>query len=83
MARTCAERIAALKETRDEWEDAEASLIVGTIQSYTIDTGQSRQTVTKVNITEFRKAIDSLSNRIATLEARCYGNGVTRVVPGW
>ena len=59
------------------------TLIVGTIQSYTIDTGQSRQTVTKQNITEFRNAIDSLSNRIATLEARCYGNGVTRVFPGW
>jgi len=42
-------------------------------QSYTIDTGQTRQTVSKANITELRKHLDALYNRRATLKARLDG----------
>lgn len=55
--------------------DAEAALMAGTIQSYTLDTGQTKQTVTKFNVTELRNYIDSLLNRCVTLEARLNGTG--------
>lgn len=67
----------------DEAMTAEAGLMAGTVQSYTLDTSQSRQTVTKFNITELRNYIDSLLNRLATLETRVYGCGVTTVRPCW
>lgn len=75
-------RIDATKAAIVSYEDAELALTTGGLQSYTLDTGQSRQTVTRANLTEIRKGVVSLYNRLATLEARVYGSGVT-VVPLW
>ena len=77
------ERIDATKKQIVAFEDAISALASGAIQSYTLDTGQSRQTVTKVNLTELRKAVDSLYNRCATLEARRNGSGTVTQGPGW
>lgn len=63
--------------------DAELALITGGIQSYTIDTGQDRQTVNKQNITELRNYIDGLYNRYVTLVARVDGCGVSIARPCW
>lgn len=52
------------------------------IASYTLDTGQNRQTVVKMNITELRKAIAALYNQLATLELRRFGRPTT-VAPIW
>lgn len=76
-------RIAATEKAIEALEDAELALATGGIQSYTIDTGQSRQVVTKANLTEMRRAIDSLLNRRAVLITRRDGCGVLQSRPGW
>ena len=80
----CLDRIARLEATLDKYEDAFDALAEGSIQSYTLDTGQSRNTVTQQNLTELRKAIDSLENRIVVLKQRCGVTRPVRVCPaGW
>ena len=69
-------RIDATKIQIVVYEDALTALGTG-VQSYTLDTGQDRQTVTKLNLTELRKTVDSLYNRCATLEARLNGGSIT------
>lgn len=76
-------RIESIKASLTAAQDAELSLLAGTIQSYTIDTGQDRQTVTKHNITELRNYIDALLNQLVTLEARLCGTGVMNLRPAW
>lgn len=51
------------------------ALTVGGAQSYTLDTGQTRQTVTKFDVVRLNNMIDSLMNRCATLQARLDGSG--------
>lgn len=51
------------------------------VLSYTIDTGQSRQTVTRSDISSINKTLDSLYNRRATMLARCGQGGVVTVRP--
>lgn len=75
-------RIAATEASIESYEAAELALTTGGAQSYTLDTGQSRQTVTRSNLTEIRKGVESLYNRLATLEARRDG-AVVRVSPLW
>lgn len=75
-------RIDAAKAAIVAYEEAELAL-AGGAQTYTLDTGQSRQTVTKLNLTEIRKTVDSLMNRCATLEARLNGSGTSITRPGW
>lgn len=77
------DRIAATEATIADLENAELLLATGGVQSYTLDTGQTRQTVTRVNMTELRKAIDAAYNRRATLIARRDGSGVSIAGPSW
>jgi hypothetical protein len=76
-------RITATKTLIVELEDAAASLSSGAIISYTFDTGQDRQTVTRANIHVINQTIDMLYNRLVTLEARLTGNGTTIGRPAW
>lgn len=75
------ERISVVKSQIVAYEDAAAALIGG-VQSYTLDTGQTRQTVTRFDLGALTSMIDRLYNRLATLEARAYGGAVT-VRPAW
>ena len=75
-------RIDATKLQIVAYEDA-AFALAGGVQSYTLDTGQSRQTVTKLDLGAIQKNIDSLYNRCATLQARLTGNGTVTVIPAW
>lgn len=77
------DRITATKNQIAALEDAALSLSSGAITSYTLDTGQSRQVVTKSNISLINKTIDSLYNRLATLEARLNGSGTVVGRPAW
>lgn len=77
------DRIAATKAQIVAFEDAILALASGTVQSYTLDTGQSRQTVTKLDLDSLRKSIDSLYNRCVILETRLNGGGSVTVGPGW
>lgn len=74
-------RIDATKLQIVAYEDAALALAAG-VQSYTLDTSQSRQTVTKLDLGDIQKTIDSLYNRCVTLEARLNGGSVT-VIPAW
>lgn len=75
-------RIDATKLQIVAYEDA-ALALAGGVQSYTLDTGQSRQTVTKLDLSAIQKTIESLYNRCATLEARLNGSGTLTARPAW
>lgn len=77
------DRITATKAQIVAFEDAVLALASGTVQSYTLDTGQSRQTVTKLDLESLQKSIDSLYNRCVILETRLNGGGSVTVGPGW
>jgi hypothetical protein len=76
------ERIAKKKEAIAAFEDALLA-IAGGAQSYSIDTGQTRQVVTKANVTETRNVIAQLESDIVTLQMRLNGCGRFVVRPGW
>lgn len=68
-------RITRTKAIIIAYENAIEAVAAGA-QSYTLDTGQTRQTVTKANLTEMRNALASYENRLTTLQARIEGAGV-------
>lgn len=77
------QRITAVKAQITAYEDAILAFgNNGAIHSYTLDTGQSRQTVTRSDLSTMNRIIGSLYNRLAVLEARLYGGAVT-VQPAW
>jgi hypothetical protein len=63
--------------------DAALTALAGGAQSYSLDTGQTRQTVTKANVTEMRNVIKQLESDIATLQQRLRGCGSAYVRPSW
>jgi hypothetical protein len=77
------ERITATKSQITALENAATDLSSGAIVSYTMDTGQSRQVVTKASLSTINNVINSLYNRLATLEARLTGNGTVIGRPAW
>jgi hypothetical protein len=74
-------RIAAKKALVLKYEAALDALSTGA-QTYSLDTGQTRQTVTKANLTEVRNALSQLEADISTLQARL-GCGQVQVRPAW
>ena len=76
-------RIDATKLQIVAYEDASLALAEGNVQSYTLDTGQSVQKVTKLDLEWMAKAVESAYNRCATLEARLNGSGTVTTRPQW
>ena len=76
-------RIDATKLQIVAYEDASLALATGGVQTYWIDTGQSNQKVTKLDLEWIAKAIESAYNRCATLEARLNGSGTVTTRPQW
>lgn len=74
-------RIAAKKGLVLKYEAALDALSTNA-QSYSIDTGQTRQTVTRANLTEIRNIVTHLEGEISTLQARL-GCGQIQARPGW
>jgi hypothetical protein len=77
------ERITATKALIVAYEDALLAITTGGVESYTLDTGQSRQTVTKLDVAKLNKSLDTLYNRCTTLEALLTGSGSTTLRPAW
>ena len=75
-------RITATKAQIVAYEAAALALGTNNVQSYTLDTGQTRQTVTRADLADIQRTIESLYNRCATLEARLNGGSVL-VKPSW
>lgn len=74
-------RITKAKEMIATYEDAIAAVaVVG--QSYTLDTGQTKQTVTKANLTELRNALAYWENKLSTYEAKIEGRAL-QAKPGF
>lgn len=76
---------ARLKEARahvEELEEAISKLLDGSIQSYQLDTGQTRTLVTRQQMSPMYLALERAFNRVSVLEIRCgVAPSVTRVVP--
>lgn len=75
-------RITATQAAIEAYEAAQLALGTDNQQSYTIDTGQDRITVTRPDLPGINRTIDSLYNRLTVLEARLNGNQ-TMVIPVW
>ena len=65
------------------YEAAIEALVVQGVASSTLDTGQTTQTVTKLNLSGLQKSLDALYNRRATMLARCNGAGTIQSRPAW
>jgi len=76
-------RIEATKTQIIAYENAIDALVSGGVESYTLDTGQTKQTVTKLNLDSLQKFLDSLYNRLSVLEARYNQSGTVIGRPGW
>ena len=61
------DRITATKAQIVAYEDAALALGTTNVQSYTLNTGQSQQTVTRANLAAIQSTIAALYNRCATL----------------
>lgn len=76
------DQLAKYKERLAAYQDAALALASGAILTYSLDTGQSRTSVTKQNISTLERVIDGLLNQIMILEQRCgISNGTTIVRP--
>ncbi len=76
------ERLTKSKELVVVIEDAITFLTVNPTQSYKLDTGQSEQEVTRTNLPGLNKMLESVLNRIATLEQRL-NSKPTSHAPAW
>jgi hypothetical protein len=69
-------RLEAVQAQIEAAETAMLALSAGTLASYTIDTGQTTQTVTKRNLASLQMFIDSLYARLDYLDNRINGEGL-------
>lgn len=66
-------------------DKAIAELTSNPTQSYTIDTGQTKQTVTKADLVSLYQRRDALIGQIAVLESRLNigGSRACQIIPGY
>lgn len=77
------ERIEATKQQIIAYEAAMTFFATNNAAyTYTLDTGQSRQSVTRAQLGELKRTVDSLYNQLATLCARAEGSA-TIARPAW
>lgn len=76
-------RLAGARATVVALETAINALTVDGVASYTIDTGQTRQTVTRQNVAELRNSLSAAENRLTVLEARYCRGGRFQAKPGF
>lgn len=77
------QRIEATKNIIIEYETAVLTLNTTSAISYTLNTSQTTQTVTKRDVAGLQASLSGLYNTLATLEARLTGNGVIIAGPAW
>ncbi len=75
-------RITKTKALIVKYEDAIDALSIGGASSYSLDTGQTRQQVTKQDISKLTDVLNSLENRVSTLEAKL-GKASFHMVPAF
>ncbi len=77
------QQIDRTKAQIDAYNDAILALTAGGHQSYQLDTGQSTQRVTRLELDTLQKQLDALYNRLVVFEARRNGSGVMHGRPDW
>ena len=75
-------RIARTKTIIEKLED-EIEAILLRAQQYSLDTSQTRQTVTRANIASIKNTLDMMESRLTSLEARRCRTGTFYVRPGF
>ena len=75
-------RIVATETAIIAYEAALLALANGA-QAYTLDTGQTRQQVTKLDLKNLNDVLDSLVNRLENYNQRLNANGNSIGRPGW
>lgn len=76
-------RITSIEAQIAGLETAIEAIQSGGVQSYTIDTGQTRRTVTKLEIRSAQISLNSLINQHAVLNAHLNGCGTSQTLPAW
>ena len=77
------EQITEIKALIKAYQAAELQIATDQIETYTLDTNQSRQTVTKQNLAVLKNATKSLYNQLEVLCTRVDGSGSHTQMPGW
>jgi hypothetical protein len=73
-----------LKNLVYKYDEAISALLSGNHQSYQLDTGQSMQRVTRLDLAELQNRRDQADTRLATLAVRLgYSKGTKQGVPYW
>ena len=75
-------RIEATKEMIVSYEEAIMALTIDGVQSFSLDTGQTKKVVTRADLGSIKLAMSEAYTRLFNLEARLYGGTVT-AVPQW
>lgn len=76
-------QIERLKTLIELYQDAEIALLTDGVSSYTLDTGQTRQTVTTNDLGSIRATINSLLSQLDVYECRVFGTGTRTTRPAW
>ncbi len=77
------DQIPVLEAQITAYQDAALALAANKIQSFTFDSGQTRETVNKMEVDKLNAVIDSLYNRYVMLCSRCSGSNVIIARPCW
>lgn len=77
------EQIAETKTLIKEMQKAMTDLQTGQINSYTVDTGQTKTTVTNQNLSTLTLALDRAYLRLEIIENRRTGEGSFSMSPGF
>lgn len=77
------EQIAWIKEAIVAWRGAYLALASGAVQSYTLDTGQTKQTVTKQQLASVKSTLDGLTNELRYWQNQLGGCATVYVRPAW
>ena len=82
---TAVEIAAELVELKADYAAIRVAMraILGGAQSYTLDTSQTRQTVTRADLGSLRLLRQNLLLEIANMEASISGGRTIRVNPAW
>lgn len=76
-------QIPILEAQITEYQNAATALATNKIQSFTYDSGQTKETVSKMEVDKLNAVIDVLYNRYIMLCSRCNGSNVRIAVPCW
>lgn len=76
-------RIAQTKALIEAYETALLAFADGNVQTYQLDTGQTRQMVTRAQLGSMDLMLKRLESRLATLLARRGGCAQFNMRPGW